>query len=287
MRIGQGAKKNQLRREDPKLHCAMLIRTAIASPAPDLQGYVANYGLFFADATHECPTLMLPEGIIELVIHLDAHTRQRGLGESWQDRQEAFIGGLHQRAYQVHIRESGLLFSVKFHIAQFAVFYEGPIHALKNTMVAPDDLWGHDGARLVDQIRYAPSFDDQIRLMEHFLRKHAKVHPHLTVQAAARDLTSAGAPSIKDLAAKYRYSPSRFRHIFNEVVGISPRDFASVQRIRLALSLYPTHASFTDLGFALGYHDQAHFIRDWKKRTGFTPGDFFLSIQSGDQPFCR
>ncbi len=265
----------------------MLIRTAMARPAPDLQGYVANFGIFYADATPERPTLMLPEGIIELVVHLDGRTRQRGLRDSWQDRQEAFIGGLHQRGYEVQVMESGLLFSVKFHIAQFAVFYEGPIHTLKNAMVTPENLWGKAGTRLVDQIRNTSSFEEQIQLTEHFLRKRMQAHPNQPMQAAAMELTAMPPYSIQQLAGKYRLSPSRFRHVFNEVVGISPRDFASVQRIRLALTLYPTHSSFTDLGLALGYHDQAHFIRDWKNRTGFTPSDFFKSIQSGDQPFCR
>jgi len=265
----------------------MLIRTALARPAPDLQDFVANYGLFYADASYQRPTLMLPEGIIELVIHLDGHTRQRTTGSTWQERQDAFIGGLHQRSYQVEVTGSGLLFSVKFHFAQFAVFYRGPIHELKNGMISLEALWGEEGYRLVDQIRHTTFFGDQIQFMERFLRKQKRTHPCQSMQAAALELTAPASPSIQELAGKYHYSSSRFRHIFNEVVGISPRDFASVRRIRLALDLFPTYSSFTDLGLALGYHDQAHFIRDWKKYTGFTPKAFFQSIQSGDQPFCR
>jgi AraC-like DNA-binding protein len=67
------------------------------------------------------------------------------------------------------------------------------------------------------------------------------------------------------------------RHLsrkFQEYVGLSPKEYLRVSRFIHSLDhlkRYPVF-SLTEVAYKSGYYDQAHFIRDYKDYTGYTPG---------------
>jgi AraC-like DNA-binding protein len=61
--------------------------------------------------------------------------------------------------------------------------------------------------------------------------------------------------------------------LFQEVIGISPKEYVQIKRINQSLALFASKKNIRsqDLANQLGYYDSAHFINEFKKYTGKTP----------------
>ena len=82
--------------------------------------------------------------------------------------------------------------------------------------------------------------------------------------------------SVEDMAKQVSLSPSRLHAIYKDTFGISPtRDVIQI-RIEQAKTLLQMDADMTipSVSDRLGYHNQYHFIRQFKAITGMTPGAY-------------
>ncbi|MCB9736090.1 MAG: AraC family transcriptional regulator [Deltaproteobacteria bacterium] len=61
---------------------------------------------------------------------------------------------------------------------------------------------------------------------------------------------------------------------FRRAVGATPKQLATLLRLRAALRGYAPGASLTELALAAGYYDQSHFIRNVRAATGDAPRRF-------------
>lgn len=80
-------------------------------------------------------------------------------------------------------------------------------------------------------------------------------------------------PQMAQLAA---LSPSRFHAVYKRIYGTSPLQDVIDARIRYAKMLLQADGALTlpEVAERLGYHDQYHFIRQFKSVTGITPGAY-------------
>ncbi len=82
--------------------------------------------------------------------------------------------------------------------------------------------------------------------------------------------------SVEDMAKQVSLSPSRLHVVYKEVFGITPtRDVIQI-KIEQAKALFQMDAEMTlpMVAERLGYHNQYHFIRQFKAITGITPGAY-------------
>lgn len=72
-------------------------------------------------------------------------------------------------------------------------------------------------------------------------------------------------------------SPRQLRRIFNYYIGTTPKTFSQVVRFQYILSAKPSMQSLRDnrIFYDVGFYDQAHFIKDFKKFYGVTPSQAF------------
>ena len=81
--------------------------------------------------------------------------------------------------------------------------------------------------------------------------------------------------SVEELARIEFLSPSRYRTLFKETLGISPIEYISQQRMRLACHLIEHgDLSLSQIAEACGYSDRLYFQRVFKKYIGITPGGY-------------
>jgi len=68
-------------------------------------------------------------------------------------------------------------------------------------------------------------------------------------------------------------SPRQLRRLFERYVGDTPKMFSKVVRFQQILHAKPSRQALrrNKLFFDYGYHDQAHFIREFKHMYGLTP----------------
>ncbi len=96
------------------------------------------------------------------------------------------------------------------------------------------------------------------------------------MSAALRAIgAAAGAIRVRTLAQDLGVSQDALEKHFRRIVGASPKQFATIVRVRQAVELSRQSPSLTALALDAGYYDQSHFIRDFRAITGDAPGHFF------------
>ncbi|HWB54262.1 MAG TPA: helix-turn-helix transcriptional regulator, partial [Tepidisphaeraceae bacterium] len=135
------------------------------------------------------------------------------------------------------------------------------------------------GIRLIqDQIQSAPP--NQIhQIIEVWLLSHIdrgpEVHADL-LAAVDRIIASAGQYKIESIADQIGIGKRQLERLFRLQVGVGPKEFASLARFNWLIANWHKRRSWCELATNAGYADQAHFIRNFRARTGVTPGEFHL-----------
>ncbi len=101
-------------------------------------------------------------------------------------------------------------------------------------------------------------------------------HRQVIEQAAMRITEHPGAfHDVAALAAQAGYSPDHFTRLFKRILGISPQ--AHVIRVRIDRArhlLVESSLTISQIADALGYEDVFFFSRQFKAKTGQTPGQY-------------
>ena len=99
---------------------------------------------------------------------------------------------------------------------------------------------------------------------------------------ASGDTVAARAEFEELIAAGLGVSHGHLDRQFTEQVGLSPRTLARILRMRRLLEEIDVHGSvgWADKAAELGWSDQAHLIRDFKRHTGVTPSQYLSAQRS-------
>ena len=81
--------------------------------------------------------------------------------------------------------------------------------------------------------------------------------------------------SIEALSARVHLSPSRFAHLFKQVVGVPVRRYVLWLKIRRALDLAIAGNSLTTAALSAGFADSAHLSRSVRATMGVAPEYLF------------
>jgi AraC-like DNA-binding protein len=86
-------------------------------------------------------------------------------------------------------------------------------------------------------------------------------------------------PSLAKLAAMVHMSPYHLAHVFSHQIGLPIHTYAETVRIRKAKQLLKSGLPIADISTQLGYADQSHFTRRYKRFEGVTPGRYQRSAR--------
>ena len=117
------------------------------------------------------------------------------------------------------------------------------------------------------------------RAMSSVVLNHSIPHPLLDKMIAVREKILAN-PShswtLAEMAALVPLSPSRFHTIYKTIFGTTPARELIQWKVNSAKSLLSSENGITlaEAAEILGYHNQYHFIRQFKAVSGMTPGAF-------------
>jgi AraC-like DNA-binding protein len=91
---------------------------------------------------------------------------------------------------------------------------------------------------------------------------------------------------IAELAAEAGVSHGHLDREFTAVVGLSPRALSRILRLRVLLAGLDVYApvNWTALAAELGWFDQSHLIRDFKRHTGVTPSEYVAAQRDAFTP---
>ena len=98
--------------------------------------------------------------------------------------------------------------------------------------------------------------------------------------AVAAELLAGG--NVAATAARLHISERRLRTLFTDGVGLSPKHFARIGRVRQVLTT-AQHLRWADVAAAAGYYDQSHMTAEFRQLMGVPPAAY----AAGRRPAAR
>jgi AraC-like DNA-binding protein len=162
-----------------------------------------------------------------------------------------------------------------------------PLHELVDRVVEIDEIWGRSGRELLHALAPLEGKAGPIvaKLEGALLRRLDRAKPMADagiVRHATRALgqDTGKATGILALAERLGVGERALRQAFREHIGISPKRYARIARIRRVASRAGA-APWADLALDHGFYDQAHLNAEFRALLGVTPRDFL----AGRLPF--
>lgn len=254
-----------------------VMRTFHQPPAPELRPYIARlWGWQCAPGEVLALPELLPGTGAELYFHTGTpFSACAGRGEL-----------LCLRSHRVVLGEvAGASFiAVRFRIGMLARFTDVPMGELVDQRLAVDDLWGAAGSRLLSYLAESRGLQEQLGLIEDFLRMQLRERAAdaLVEQAMPLLYRQEAALTIERLAELSGLGHRQLERRWLRASGMTAaamRGLCRFQHSVRALLLDPA-ADLADTALKHGYYDQAHFCRDFQARLGKSPLGFLESARA-------
>ena len=181
--------------------------------------------------------------------------------------------GTHTKVSPAYISGSKKTFAFKFEpgvIPDFMKEYVSDIVCDRKCLAYIDDIQNissmlqneDDFEKMVD------IFMDNLRYDRHFADKK-----NIIASIAGIIHKGKGNINIAKIAEEVGYNQRYLDRVFKEAVGVSMKKYAEIIRIQKAI-YYLQNSLTYEIYERLGYYDQAHFIKDFKKNTSLTTSRF-------------
>lgn len=148
-----------------------------------------------------------------------------------------------------------------------------PASALAEMHTPLESLWGAEAGYALEQLHATEGAHQRLDVLERLLVRRLRA-AHGLHPAVARGLQRliAGA-SVQDAVERSGASHRHFIALFREGTGLAPKTYSRLLRFQAVLRRLAAEPGLgaTELAYALGYSDQAHFQRDFRAFAGLTP----------------
>lgn len=190
------------------------------------------------------------------------------------------FSGLRKSVRLINYAPETAALIVLFKETGVSAFFKQPIHELFEESVSLDNFFSHpEVAVLEERLAETGNNKTKIAVVEQFLYSKLLYHKpdSLVSEAIGKIYLNNGTLKIRELADGLFISQDAFEKRFRKVTGATPKQFASIVKMKAVIRQKSAPSSFLDIALENGYFDQSHFNKDFKLFTGQTPTDFFKS----------
>ena len=218
----------------------------------------------------------LPPQLQETLPHPNVHlVVEPGTIDAW---------GVHTGRWTRSLQGRSSAFGVKFRPGAFRSLLGRAVSSIADRSIPAAALFGDDAATLQgvlsrDDASAAEFAADFLRGRLPSIDEAAGLAARI-VDSIADDLEL---HSVDELARRFDMSLRALQRLFNEQVGVGPKWVINRYRMHEAVARVQAGqpVSWAALAQDLGYFDQAHFIADFRKLVGRTPGDYARAMHRG------
>lgn len=232
---------------------------------------------------------VFPNGMVQLIVQLDEPHRDV-LDTGTVLTPATCVTGIQTRAIVVESPRSRCrVIGVRLHPAGAWRVLAHPLWELADRTSDLDGVLGSAAREVAERCHDAVSGGERVRrvivwLEGRLLRQPAGAAADpAACWVAERIATSRGRAPIAPLREEAGLNGSRLTALFREQIGTTPKRYARIQRLNLALRML--RRSCADLaGVALdaGYYDQPHMNAEFRAMAGISPGEFRAAVHYPD-----
>jgi AraC-like DNA-binding protein len=250
-------------------------------PAAPLGHFIDNIIYMKAGAVDHAIERLLPDGNVVLIVDLTDTPKFIYDDETLAPVQacnKAWLSGIHTRGLLIPAGGFAHQLVVTFKKGRAFPFLRMPLTEVADVVV-DTELVMRNILRLREMLLYCVSTEDIFATAEAFFfdEYFGKLEEQPCVDmAVARIVAAPEALTMEALSRDIGYSQKHFIHLFKNHVGVTPKSFLRIMRFNKTLTEIAgaVDLDWSALALDCGYYDQAHFIGDFKKFSGYTPEEY-------------
>lgn len=256
-------------------------------PSPHL-AHVVEYYWRSIVSLHESLTQDVPTPLMQgMTFNLHRLTEKMVFGNRVQEMNDyCYLFGqpAGHRLSQSHATGVDIL-GVKFTPTGLYTLANIEMQQVVDAILPADSVWGSEIAWVCEAMYEASNVLEMIRIVEQFLWEKIKKNRKSNIQSleyALRYMQSGRIYSLKDILEKAYLSERTMQRHFISQLGMPPKQYAQICRfnaVRSRLEEMP-QTDWQEAVYAFGYYDQSHFIKEFKKFSGKTPGQYVEALLS-------
>jgi AraC-like DNA-binding protein len=166
---------------------------------------------------------------------------------------------------------------VRFKSGKASMFLNFDASELTDQKTELRNIAGQDGSILIEKLFDAKNFNDKVKHLNASLSSWFRDKRNDTVDYGIHKIVeSQGSVSIHSICHSLNLTRQHLARLFQEYVGIRPKQFARVIRFQALLNnvRQSRNVNWADEAVMLGYYDQAHLISDFRQFSGTSPEKF-------------
>jgi AraC-like DNA-binding protein len=226
---------------------------------------------------------VFPNGLLEIILHLDARYRLVEGSGGPALCPTACVGGLHASPFVVEAPAHFCrVIGVRLRpVGAYAVLGDA-VPEMRGLTVDLQDVAGRAALELVERCQAAETPEDRLRLTAAWVEERAVRSPGVDPAIAwiARQIERTdGAVSIAGLREQAGQSKTRLAAAFREQIGVPAKVYARILRFRRALARLDDGLPLADLAVEAGYYDQPHMNAEFRELSGCTPRELRAALR--------
>ena len=259
---------------------------------PRLSGNIERLWVFESEGPtpHADLRVIVPNGLVKVVIPF-----RNGL-KATLDGQEristtheiTLIGVADIPSVVVDLEEkaSGVI-GIEFNPAGAYRFFNLSLEEIRNRVLPLTDLLGKRAHELQERVANVEGVESKVSMVQQFLLEQfsARSGDEIFEFCVRKIIDTGGKIQVSQIEKLTGYSSRWLNMKFQSRIGINPKNLCSIIRFQQIYSEWArtNFTSFNKTDVYSYYHDQAHFIKDFKRFTGYSPSRF----QVHDNDFGR
>jgi AraC-like DNA-binding protein len=151
----------------------------------------------------------------------------------------------------------------------------------KDKIIPVEEIFGKQGLFLQEQLYELVSFEDKLKTLNRFfleLSSKNQIANHAIIQPSIDFiLKNKGEITIGQLVKHTGYTERHIERVFNENIGLNPKKFGNIVQLHFFLKQLKGISkpnNLVEICYEMGYSDQSHLIKTFKKYTGITPTQY-------------
>jgi AraC-like DNA-binding protein len=210
--------------------------------------------------------IIIPDGCLDIIFEVDKQTN---------DYNCFIVGTMSKPIITLPDFSKKQIYAIRFNPAGAYSFFRNDLDEFTDLAVDFKSVSKNIEKELAVIFLSERSLYEKIKHLDRFfLRRLDEWRQNAVIMNSLASIFRAkGNMEIKKLAQDQYISERHLNRMFKQWIGFAPKEFTRIIRFQNALQnvLFADHVNWTSLAMESGYHDQAHFINEFKAFAGITP----------------
>lgn len=224
---------------------------------------------------------VVPTGHLYIIFELDGLVRNTFDNDSLRPNNSftrVWVSGMHRNYISISAHQKSEMFVMQFKAFGAYPFLHKPIHLLNEKIVPAEELFGESILTLREDLLKSKTSEAKFSQAEAWLnaRFDPNQAPDPELLNVVEQLQDASVAHYGRVINSYSKTPKHLIHQFKKYIGLTPKYYQRILRFNEILEQihHNERIEWAQVAYQCEYADQSHFIKEFKRFSGFNPREF-------------